>query len=53
MSDNSVDGTHAPTQHVLYLRIGLKGDRRNIALVEENLNIVPFLVTTMKVLLSL
>ena len=35
-----------------YLLIGLKGERRNIAFVEENLKIVPFLVITMKVLLS-
>ena len=35
-----------------YLLIGLKGERRNMAFVEENLKIVPFLVITMNVLLS-
>ena len=39
-------------QNNKYLLIGLKGERRNIALVEENLKMVPFLVTTTKVLLS-
>ena len=42
------------TQYVFlpYLLIGLKGERRNRALVAENLSMVPPFVITIKVLLS-